>query len=363
MGGEVGGVLAGLANLARIAQGRRRIGERLDQGVAPADDRRQDVVEVVGDAGGEVADRLRFLGPLQLPLELPAIGDVAGEHQLAANAGGVEEAGRRGLDRPPAAVAPPHPELDRRLGGGCARRRGVHCREPPLRGLTVVGMDELQRRQADALTRRIAERPLRRRRHRGDGVRRVEDRHDFGDLLDDALERRGIVDTPRRLRPARWIGSAASSHRWGALVPSTWAWKRTSDKGCGCVGEQNAHQRAAGEWPGSTGQRTASRPARGCEEPRNRSRKWLQRQWIPDVDASRAICRPMWTKSTLAEPASSSAVTRTAPGLGRPGRRTDTRRGSTGPLDARGRIESGGSGGGGVDGTRTRGLRRDRPAF
>ena len=67
-------------------------------------------------------------------------------------------------------------------------RRGAHGVEPALGVGAVVGMDELQGRQADAFARRIAERPLGGRRHRGDGVRGIEYRDDVGDLFDDVLQ-------------------------------------------------------------------------------------------------------------------------------------------------------------------------------
>ena len=214
--GEIGGVLARFADLAGVAQGRGRMRQRLDQGVAPAHDRRQHVVEVVRDAGGEVADRRRFLRLLQLPFELAPLGDVAGEEQLATDAAGVDEAGGRRLHHPPPAVAAADAELHRRIGPGPGRR-GAHGVEPALGVGAVVGMDELEGRQAEAFARRIAERPLGGRRDRGDGVRGIEYRDDVGDLFDDVLQRRRVIDTPRRSRSPRWRISGGGQD-WVALI-------------------------------------------------------------------------------------------------------------------------------------------------
>ena len=161
---EIGRVLAGFADLAGIAQRRGRIGQRLDQGVAPAHDRRQHVVEVVGDAGGEVADRLRLLRLLQLPFELAAIGDVAGEHQLAPDAAGVDEAGGGRHHHPPPAVAAADAELRRRLRPGArpawrSRRRASARRRRGRRDGRTRAPTGRRTRPADS--RASARRPTR----------------------------------------------------------------------------------------------------------------------------------------------------------------------------------------------------------
>ena len=57
-----------------------------DQQLTEADDGRQHVVEIVGNAAGEPADRLQLLGLAQLLLEESLLGHVAsdGEHDALA---------------------------------------------------------------------------------------------------------------------------------------------------------------------------------------------------------------------------------------------------------------------------------------
>ena len=76
LAGQVRRALAGPADLRDVLADRvvrRELGEGH---VAVAEDRRQQVVEVVGDASGELADALHLLGLAELLFELPALGDV-----------------------------------------------------------------------------------------------------------------------------------------------------------------------------------------------------------------------------------------------------------------------------------------------
>ena len=78
---------------ARSSPARRRRSERL----AVADDHRQQVVEVVGDAAGEPADRLHLLRLPELLLERPPLGDVHGHRDQGVPFAGI--GGRHQLDR------------------------------------------------------------------------------------------------------------------------------------------------------------------------------------------------------------------------------------------------------------------------
>jgi hypothetical protein len=91
-------------------------------------------------------------------------------------------------------------------------------------------MDELQRRQPDALVRRIAERALGGRRHGRDRVLGVEHGDDIRDLLQDFLERRRIVDPPRRPGPPG-TRLAPRIHRTVVLTATRRARVKTTTKG------------------------------------------------------------------------------------------------------------------------------------
>ena len=66
--GQAGGPLGGVANAHDILAD-VRAGRLVERQVGEADDGRQDVVEVVGDAAGQPADRLELAGLEQLGLE------------------------------------------------------------------------------------------------------------------------------------------------------------------------------------------------------------------------------------------------------------------------------------------------------
>ena len=75
--GEGGGPVRRLLDQLDVAA-ERALGRELEQEeLAPARDHGQEVVEVVGDAAGEPADRLHLLGVAELRLERPHRGEVA----------------------------------------------------------------------------------------------------------------------------------------------------------------------------------------------------------------------------------------------------------------------------------------------
>ncbi len=76
------GLRAGAQDALEVAAGVAG-GQVAAQQLAVAHDHLQEVVEVVGDAAGQAADRLHLLGVLHLALEAPLLGDVLhqGDHQ------------------------------------------------------------------------------------------------------------------------------------------------------------------------------------------------------------------------------------------------------------------------------------------
>ena len=76
------------APLRRLVDGLAYLGELglpgdgARQHLVHADDDGEDVVEVVGDAAGQLADRLHLLGLAQLLLELDALGHVAADEEV-----------------------------------------------------------------------------------------------------------------------------------------------------------------------------------------------------------------------------------------------------------------------------------------
>ena len=66
----------GLANLVEILPLAVLVLDNRRQQLGVAEDRGQEIVEVVGDAAGELADRIHLLRLDQLRFELPAFGDI-----------------------------------------------------------------------------------------------------------------------------------------------------------------------------------------------------------------------------------------------------------------------------------------------
>ena len=84
--GERGAAARALDGVADEAVDLRVVGKALLDELQTSQDRHQQVVEVVGDTAGELADRLQLLGPeqrlprqLQRPLRLVPLGDVPGD--------------------------------------------------------------------------------------------------------------------------------------------------------------------------------------------------------------------------------------------------------------------------------------------
>ena len=158
-----------------------------EEQVGEADDRGQHVVEVVGDAAGELADRLHLLALRELLLERALLGDVEGvdDHRVAAVGAvldGVDVeagaplalAGDRHVDRRDDA-GPPRRRIERR-----GDRRAVGLRdEIDQLPATVPPSPRLpNRRRKAALVRPIRAAPV----DRGDGDRRVVEEAGEADL-------------------------------------------------------------------------------------------------------------------------------------------------------------------------------------
>ena len=114
----------------------------------------------MGDAGGELADRLEPLRdasleiePLPLALERHPVGHVAGGDEHRADRRVIDEPDERRLERVPGAVLVAQPMVDRELalagvGGGGGERRAE-------RG-EVVGVEQLAGIDADQLVRGVS---------------------------------------------------------------------------------------------------------------------------------------------------------------------------------------------------------------
>ena len=140
---QVGGAVGVLLDLHDVGEGLVARPVAQQQEVAEADHRRQQVVEVVGDAAGELAHRLDLLRMGELQLEPLLLGGVDQEGAQAGRlaAGLVAPRGRQDGDAPGAAG---ELDIERR------RRRGVGggARQLVVGGGAVDGMDQLGERAA-----------------------------------------------------------------------------------------------------------------------------------------------------------------------------------------------------------------------
>jgi hypothetical protein len=106
LAGEPGGPLAGLADLLHVAADGVAAPDLVEQEVAVAQDAGEQVVEVVGDAAGQLAHRLHLLGlaelllaPAERLLRRLLLGDIAMEHDRPADlVRGAANRHRRGQD-------------------------------------------------------------------------------------------------------------------------------------------------------------------------------------------------------------------------------------------------------------------------
>jgi hypothetical protein len=135
-GGPLGGVADAGHVLGQVGPGRLVEGE-----VREADDRGQDVVEVVGDAAGEAADRLELAGLEQLGLQAVQLARVLHQRDCAQDpAALVRDRGEVGPDVDRAAVLGVARQL--LLDDGCA---GENARHEGLALGRLVGRDDGER--------------------------------------------------------------------------------------------------------------------------------------------------------------------------------------------------------------------------
>ena len=132
-GGELGGPVGGLQDLAELVLmigGEERVGL---QHVAEPHDHHEDVVEVVGDPTRQLPDRLHLLRLQELLLQAPAVGDVFGNAEQVAGASlPVKERDLLGVQ-------------DAQLAGpGFNRLLGDLDQLPLLQGEPVLGTEELR---------------------------------------------------------------------------------------------------------------------------------------------------------------------------------------------------------------------------
>ena len=122
LAGQLGGAL-GAVKMAFFSRGSARasLGHRRAEQLEVAADHLQQVVEVVGDAAGELADRLHPLGFAQPLLGADPVGDVA--HRADQPVAGAVAGLHRGQDR--------FPDAGRRPGSGNSSR--VVTGLPPAR--------------------------------------------------------------------------------------------------------------------------------------------------------------------------------------------------------------------------------------
>jgi hypothetical protein len=158
---------------------------RPDADVAPGHvrvprDHGQEVVEVVRDAAGELADRLHLLGLPQPLLELAPLGDVAQHEQVPAG----QELGRRpDLEHQAGTVLLAVPDvLDHPLSDPLGLQEAL-----PI-GLGAVGSDEVVQPRAHQLVARAAVERARRIVDEHEAARGVEHRDDVHRRVEKRLQ-------------------------------------------------------------------------------------------------------------------------------------------------------------------------------
>ena len=192
--GQLGGTLAGTADLAQVVADRVLAAvERLQGDVGEAVDDRQEVVEVVGDTTGELADCLHLLGDQKLALELRALGHVAQNHDDVRGLAAFVVSDRAdALEQAPVAVSVPEAKgaTLRRPAREDLRRRGASS-------LEHLGGDQLLDFLTDQLLELVAERVPHRTRDQPDREVEADDRDHVGRLLDHgALQLLALTERP-----------------------------------------------------------------------------------------------------------------------------------------------------------------------
>ena len=112
LAGQARGAIGGALDLREVLTGQGRKPRLFLQQRDVPDDAREQVVEVVRDAAGKLADGLRALGPAQAMLELAALGHVGGDSHDPEKCAVPAKPRRPDVQQPTVLpVLPPHPEL------------------------------------------------------------------------------------------------------------------------------------------------------------------------------------------------------------------------------------------------------------
>ena len=176
--GDRRGPIDRLLHVAQILGARARFRRQVaaEQFGVSADDRQQ-VVEIVRETAGEMADRIQFLRVLQLPLELVAFRHIAAVEDDAVDGRVVQEIAPDDFHFPPGSVSRPH-AMEQRTG-----RAGLF-EDRAQRG---VILHEIVQAPAGSQTVRTDQTLARRARVRDDAIW-LDDQHDVRRMLDERPE-------------------------------------------------------------------------------------------------------------------------------------------------------------------------------
>ena len=209
---QIGGAVGVLLDLHDVGEGRVARPEAHQQEVAEADHRRQQVVEIVRDAAGELADRLHLLRLGELHLEVLLLGDVdemQDQPAVAAARGSVEPArGRppRLLSRAALEAHLDRPGMRRAVGRGGELDRDLAA---------VLLVDEADQRLADQILRPGAEQFAERAVRLLEPAEAVDQRDADRRVGEEALE--ALARQPQRALPFA-LGGQVAHHRAGAQL-------------------------------------------------------------------------------------------------------------------------------------------------
>ena len=182
--GERRRAIACRLNLQQIQTQRILVRHLVEHQVGVAENRRQQVVEVVGDAAGQLSDCFHLLRLAQLLLELAAVGDVAHVDDNAGDGGIGQAIDAHRFHDAPAAVGVMEPLV---FDDGLARiLEGLG--HPRADEITIVRVKKVEDRPAGHLLRHPAQMPHRRRAEIRDPPCGVDQHQCVGAVLDERAE-------------------------------------------------------------------------------------------------------------------------------------------------------------------------------
>ena len=182
--GQRRGAIARRLNFQQIQAQRILLRDLVEHQVAVAEDRREQVVEVVRDPAGELTDRFHLLRLAQLLLELAPLGDVARVDDDGADGGVAEAVDADPFHDPPRAVGVMEPDFfhDRRAGFADGLGQ-AHADE-----LAILRVQEIEDRSSHHLLRRPSEMADRRGAEIRDAPLGVDQQQRVGAVLDQRAE-------------------------------------------------------------------------------------------------------------------------------------------------------------------------------